>query len=174
MLNLPIKIIEQKDEFDLNSPTIIMLCGQGSSGKTTFWRQYLSTKTVVSIDGIVGESNFEDNIELYLLKFANQIRLSTDKNEDTVLDFSHDTVKERMKSLIHISSPYNYNLLVISMSLDFPTLIKNDLQRKGLKTLSNESLLNMLNIYNNFIPPTIAEFEKYNFKSIVIAEHKQI
>ena len=46
MLELPIKILKSNGQFDDTSPTIIMLCGQGSSGKTTFWRKYLRNKNI--------------------------------------------------------------------------------------------------------------------------------
>lgn len=174
MFNLPIKVIDKEGEFDTNSPSIILLCGQGSSGKTTFWKRYFPLKTIVAIDNIVGEFTFKDNEQLYFLKYINQIRVATSQNEDVVLDFSHDTPRERMKSLVHVSSPHDFNLLVISMSLDFQTLVNNDCRRKGITMPTEDSFNHMLELYDLFVPPSLDEFRSYNFKSIVIAEYKQI
>ena len=73
MFNLPIKIIAQENNFDINYPTIIMLSGQGSSGKSTFQQTYLQNIKTISIDDITREEN---NWEQCLKKFYIQIKVN--------------------------------------------------------------------------------------------------
>ena len=175
-MNLPIKILSQKGELDTNSPTVIMLCGQGSSGKTSFWVEYLSEKIVISFDAVMMTlpkiSNYTSGIELFndLIKQISSLKLEL----DIVLDFAHDTVMARAASLDCIQNPDLFNFLIIHINPDFNTLIKNDKRRKGTTSFSQEHINWLKEMNDLFVRPTIEEFEKYNFKSVTIAEYQQI
>lgn len=176
MLELPIKILKSNGQFDDNSPTIIMLCGQGSSGKTTFWRKYLRNKNIVAMDDIIiklsNKYNYEQCHAIFHLLIEEATKI--DCINDVVLDFAHDTIDARKDSLIHISSPEHFNFLIIHLSLDFEILIENDKKRKQVLSLPKEQVEQMKKIYNLFIPPVLEEFKDYNFKSITLAEYKQL
>lgn len=172
MLNLPIKIVAQENSFDINSPTIIMLSGQGSSGKTTFWETYLQNKKIISMDNI---ANKESNWEKCLNEFFIQIQQYTNSaiKEDIVLDYSHDVIDTRRESIKYIMTPSNYNFIIIHLSLDFDLLVENDKHKRQVDSLSEEHINRIKNIYEAYQQPTLEEFKQYNFISTTIAEYTQ-
>lgn len=153
-----------------------MLCGQGSSGKTTFWRRYLRDKNIIAMDDIIIKLSNKYNYEQCHSIFHLLIEESTksENTNDIVIDFAHDTIAARKDSLIHISFPNYFNFLIIHLSLDFNTLVENDKKRKQVSFLSKEQIERMKEIYDLFIQPTLNEFKDYNFKSITLAEYKQL
>lgn len=172
MFNLPIKIIAQENIFDINYPTIIMLSGQGSSGKTTFWKTFLQNKKIISMDNITNEEN---NWQLCLKKFFTQIQQQTNMivKKDIVLDYSYDIVDTRIETIKQIKTPSDYNFIIIHLALDFDTLIENDKCKRQVYFLSKEHIEEMKKIYQAYQQPTLGEFKQYNFKSVTIAEYKQ-
>ena len=146
MLNLPIKIIAQDNKFDANYHTIIMLSGQGSSGKTTFWQTYLPNEQIIAMDNIVNNLKCPCDWSIYLNIFFAQIKQYTCTNclKNIVLDYSHDTIEARAMSLEQISNPSNFNFIIIHLSLDVNTLIENDKRRKQVSFLSESKITKML------------------------------
>lgn len=151
--------------------TLIMVCGQGSVGKSTFIKRYFYNKKniiCISVDEIVKTNKFNQKYyQIYLKTIQKQIDLYENTNKIIVLDFSHDTISSRSKLLNELKfNSFNINFIAIGLHpTSFLDIVINDEKRKNRK-LNQDEINKIKNIYNHFQPPTVQEFIDYNFNSI--------
>lgn len=142
---------------------LIMLCGQGSSGKSTYAKQNFPKDCIVSIDAIVGQRKYNPSFKK---QYIDLIQQKLDNQEKIiVLDFSHDNVESRKEILSKLNIPENVNFTTISLRPSTQQVILNDEKRKNRFLTENEKTV-IKKIYNCFTYPTKKEFEKYNFHQV--------
>ena len=146
-----------------------MLCGQGSSGKSTFGK-YLKNNLpdenieFIQVDKIVGTEHLEP---YHLKEYINQLQNAIDKDISCIADFSQDTIGCRKNILkdLNLSTNPNIDFVTVSMRPQIDDLISWDIKRRNIDV--NEDYAHRIHrIYNCFEFPQDKEFEKYNFNSI--------
>lgn len=142
---------------------LIMLCGQGSSGKSTYAKQNFSKDCIVSMDAIVGQQKYNPIFKKQYIDLI-QGKLNN-KEKIIVLDFAHDSINSRRDILSKLNIPENVNFTTISLRPSIRQIILNDEKRKHRRLTQNE-IENIEKIYNHFICPTEEEFKEYNFCQI--------
>lgn len=147
---------------------LIMLCGQGSSGKSTLGKileDILSNSKLISVDKLVKKYNKNKHFSIYI----NEIILNINKKYDNIiLDFSHCEPKFRAEVLdacIDSFKQIKINFITISLRPGYEKIIKWH-EKRCSRILNNEEKDNIINIYQNFIYPTMEEFDKYNFNTV--------
>jgi hypothetical protein len=146
-----------------------MLCGQGSSGKSTFG-SYLHNNlnrikvNFIQVDRIVGTSELTSQ---HIDEYIYQLQDSIDKDISLIADFSHDSANSRAAILnrLILSNNKNIHFITVSIRPAFDTLIAQDVKRRNI-TINKEYLKQMDKIYNHFEFPTNEEFNNYDFLSI--------
>ena len=154
---------------------LIMVCGQGDTGKSTFCKylQSINPNIIhISVDKIVHNSklsNFKRDIHfpLYIEQIKNSIK-NAKENDIILLDFSQDCPESRKEILQEIPSEFfnKINFLTISLRPGINNIIKWNEKRHGHK-LNEIERIKKINVYNNFVYPTLEEFEDYSFHSII-------
>ena len=142
---------------------LIMLCGYGSVGKSTYARRNFPESSIVSFDKIVGQRKFNWGYLEPYIKLAQQ---KLDKQEEfVVLDFAYDTVECRKLILSQLKIPNNVNFTTISLRPSIEQIISNEEKRRKRK-ITQEEIDNIIFIYGCFVFPTKEEFVNYGFNSI--------
>lgn len=147
----------------------IMLCGQGSTGKSTFGKFLKSNLLNTSIefiqmDRIVGQGTFSKEC---IKEYVYEIQCAIDGNVSIIADFSQDSISCRehiLNNIIFLDSK-KIDLVTVSMRPDIDALLDRESKRKNI-ILEKEDIDKISTIYNSFIFPTNKEFEKYHFNSI--------
>lgn len=152
--------------------TLIMLCGQGSTGKSTFARtiknqfQNDAKIHISSMDYFVKNNSYFDDPEGFYKKFLSDAQYYLNENYDIVIvDFCFDTVNSRKKFLQQLN--LNKKLNFIAIRACPPVEIIHEWHAKRRKqALSHEEKETIQKVYNSFQELTTDEFEYYNFNSI--------
>ena len=144
-----------------------MLCGQGSSGKSTFGK-YLKNKLpdieFIQVDKIAGLERLKPD---HIKEYINQLQNAIDKDISCIADFSQDNTGCREKILkdLNLSTNQNIDFITVSMRPQVDDLISWDVKRRNIDV--NEDYLHRIrSVYNCFEFPRDEEFENYNFNSI--------
>lgn len=142
---------------------LIMLCGQGSVGKSTYAKSNYPEQSIVSVDAIVGRDKYNSSYEkLYI----DAIQQKLDAKEKTiVLDFSHDGIISRKTVLSQLNIPNNVNFTTISLRPGAEQIIYNQEKRQKYSLTKSEKK-KIIKVYNNFTYPTEEEFKDYGFCKI--------
>ena len=153
---------------------LIMLCGQGSCGKSYFAQHNYSKSNIVSMDDIVSQCKdikYEKNkhFSIYLKKIQEKI----DKEEKIiVLDFSQDTISSRKNILDFLNfKNREINFSAINFMLDEKDII-NFHTKRVQRELSKKEKETIIMTKRCFQPATANEFKMYNFNSIKIYKYK--
>ncbi len=146
---------------------LIMLCGQGSSGKSYFameLRDALKGKVcLVRMDDIIIESKKYD-----IAEYVNRIQNGLDNNFDyVIMDLAHDTTLVRTAILDMLDfENKEIDFITISFRPGIDVIIERQRKRQYPSELSPELEVKLRRIYTFFEYPSNKEFEKYNFNSI--------
>ena len=150
---------------------IIMICGQGSVGKSTFVKRYFSNKQNIiniSVDNIVKGNSFSSKYyDLYIQEIQKNINLYENTSKIITLDFSHDSNFSRADVLNRLKfNSLKIDFIAIGLHpVSFKDIVINHENRIG-KKLSQEEVNRIKMVHEHFQPPSNEEFEKYNFNSI--------
>ena len=155
--------------------TIIMLCGQGSSGKSTF-ASFLCSKlpkeqtALVAMDKILkpGEHLTESNVDYYLNLYFHSIQVCLENGfKYIILDMSNDAVGFRQETFQSIDFNFqNVNLITISLRPGVENLLGwHDMRCGGLTSAEKGR---MITTYNQYSFPIKREFAEFNFKSVKV------
>ena len=153
---------------------LIMLCGQGSCGKSTFGlflQKTVPNSCLIRMDDIVKQSKFNYNLHFPIYLNTIETTLLSSQFETVILDFSQDVIKCR--SLILNSIKKNkilckkINFIAISLRPGYKNIILWS-QKRLNKNLTHKEKINIKKVYYDFEYPTIEEFTQYNFNSILI------
>lgn len=146
---------------------LIMLCGQGSSGKSYFASQLKSKLKgnicLVKMDDVVIETG-----EYNLIEYVNRIQSGLDGNFDyVIMDLAHDSVLVRTGILDMLNfEDKEIDFITFSFRPDIDVIIERQRKRQHPHKLLPEVEEKLRRIYTFFEYPTDKEFEKYNFNSI--------
>lgn len=146
---------------------LIMLCGQGSSGKSYFASQLKSKLKgnicLVKMDDVVIETG-----EYNLIEYVNRIQNGLDGNFDyVIMDLAHDSVLVRTGILDMLNfEDKEIDFITFSFRPDIDVIIERQRKRQHPHKLLPEVEEKLRRIYTFFEYPTDKEFEKYNFNSI--------
>ena len=153
---------------------LIMLCGQGSCGKSYYAIHNYHKDEIVRMDDVVKECedytfDYDKHFHIYIKKIQEKI----DNNQkNIVLDFSQDSKKSRKHVLNQLKfNPNEIDFQAINFNVNLAQMILFHTKRTK-QTLDNEKILRMQKIKNGFQPATVNEFKNYNFNSIKIYEYK--
>jgi tRNA uridine 5-carbamoylmethylation protein Kti12 len=155
--------------------TIIMLCGQGSSGKSTFasfLRSQLPNEqtALVAMDKILkpGEHLTESNLDYYWNLYFHSIQVCLENGfKYIILDMSNDAVAFRQKTFQSINfNLQNINLITISLRPGVENLLSwHDIRCGELKSAEKGRIITA---YNKYEFPIKQEFTEFNFKSVKV------
>ena len=146
---------------------LIMLCGQGSSGKSYFASQLKSKLKgnicLIKMDDVVIETG-----EYNLIEYVNRIQNGLDGNFDyVIMDLAHDSVLVRTGILDMLNfEDKEIDFITFSFRPDIDVIIERQRKRQHPHKLLPEVEEKLRRIYTFFEYPTDKEFEKYNFNSI--------
>ena len=142
---------------------LIMLCGQGSVGKSTYAKNNFQKSYIVSMDAIVKKNDFNSNFKE---QYINLIQQKINAKEDTiVLDFSHDGILSRKSILSKLKLSNDIIFTTIALRPGVEQIIYNQEKRQKHPLTDNEKE-RIIKIYNNFEYPTEEEFKDYGFYKI--------
>ena len=150
---------------------LVMICGQGSSGKSTFCKylQSIDPNIIhISIDNIALQDPYDENIHFPI--YISQIQHYVDKNHEqdiVLIDFAHDSPLFR-KSVLEKINFNNSNIIFYTISLrpGENTICKWQ-EKRIKKELTEEDKALIKNLYENFKYPTVEEFKGYPFKNVI-------
>ena len=142
---------------------LIMLCGQGSVGKSTYARRNFQESSIVGFDKIIGQREFNWG---YLEPYLNLAQQKLDNQEEfIVLDFAYDTIECRKLILSQLKIPDGVNFTTISFRPGVKQIIINQ-EKRQKKPLTKQEIEKIIELYNAFMIPTEEEFKCYNFNEI--------
>ena len=166
---------------------LIMLCGQGGIGKSTYGKwlvNQLNNAILLRLDDIVRNSNSKECHSSHIEQFYQLVKntIIEKKYENIILDFCHDVKANRKKALNNILTNLNNSdieFITISLRPGYENIIKwRELLLTKNKTLTLDEIDEQFHyfftddfkkrvkkIYNDFQPPVKDEFKDYNFKS---------
>jgi GTPase SAR1 family protein len=155
--------------------TIIMLCGQGSSGKSTF-ASFLCSQlpkeqtALVAMDKLLkpGECLNKSNSDYYLNLYFHRIQECLENSfKYIILDMSNDAVAFLQKTFQSINFNFqNVNLITISLRPGVENLLGwHDMRCDGVASAEKGR---MITAYNNYEFPIKQEFAEFNFKSVKV------
>lgn len=146
-----------------------MLCGQGSSGKSTFGKYLkdnLQYKNIefIQVDKIVGTDYLAPH---HIEEYINQLQNVINKDISCIADFSQDNIRCRKHILqnLNLSTNSNINFVTVSMRPQVNDLISWDVKRRNVD-VNEEYLHRIHSVYDCFEFPRDKEFKNYNFSSI--------
>lgn len=161
--------------------TILLLCGMGSSGKSTLSSElikYIPRAINISVDNIM--HMYRDmNIDVsdtravpsavqdykYLLHKFTQC-----DNCTFILDFSHDCMTFRKQVLDCLNNKGRTNMIAISVRPPFEEMI-NRIQKRYVITLSQEDINTIKSTYDAYEYPQESEFSEFNsYKHLIIED----
>lgn len=144
---------------------LIMLCGQGISGKSTFaaqFQQMFNGKIcVVRMDDVVKDVGQFDEPE-----YIKRVQQSLNSDFDYVLmDLAQDSRHYRRSILDQLNfQGETIDFVTYSMRPSLDEIFRRWTLRG--KELTDEFVHHVTQVYNNFEYPTEEEFKKYNFNSV--------
>lgn len=151
--------------------TLIMLCGQGSAGKSFFGTllyQWLENSSFIRMDSYVDNSiGYQSEIDLP--KYIEGIQKAIDKQyEYIILDFAHDSKRSRKDILdkLKFHSNNTYAFICVSLRPTVDVIIQRHTHRKGLKRCLLQEVKDIKNCYDHFEYPSEEEFKDYPFEKI--------
>lgn len=146
-----------------------MLCGQGSSGKSTFGKYLkdnLQYKNIefIQVDKIVGTDHLAPH---HIEEYINQLQDAINKDISCIADFSQDDIgcRKRILQNLNLSTNSNINFVTVSMRPDVNDLISWDVKRRNVD-VNEEYFHRIHSVYDCFEFPQDKEFKNYNFSSI--------
>ena len=146
---------------------LIMLCGQGSSGKSYFASQLKNNLKgsicLVRMDDIVIETG-----EYNLIEYINRIQDGLDGNFDyVIMDLAQDSalVRTGILDMLNLKGK-EIDFITFSLRPDIDVIIERQRKRQHPRELLPEVEEKLRRIYTFFEYPTDEEFEKYNFNSV--------
>ena len=151
--------------------TLIMICGQGSSGKSTtakLLQNILSSKaTVISMDPIVGVCFDVNKKQEYNAIFIKNIQatLCCNEYEYVIVEYSLDSMIARAQLLQSLDLNNSIHFITLALRPGPDTIIQWDRKRKN-RALSDQEKMRIQTVYKNFEPPSVEEFSYYNFSSV--------
>lgn len=146
---------------------VFMLCGQGSSGKSTyakFLSKQLKNCEIIAMDNISSQLNIEDR---YFIYKSNIIKAIQSDAENIILDLAHDTVKRRQEIYTLFSPPEEINLFVIYLRPSLFQIFENQTKRQKSE-LSFEQKSVIERLYNAAQLPEESETKSYKFHNTSI------
>lgn len=152
--------------------TLIMLCGQGSSGKSTtakYLQEILKPAKVriISMDDIVGRCYIESKAREYNEKFIYNIQqaLNCNEYEYIIIDYALDHPDSRQWLLQQIFITFPLHFITISLRPGMQNIISWDQKRKK-RALLEEEKITIQKLYNGFYAPQKEEFKNFAFLTI--------
>lgn len=152
--------------------TLIMLCGQGSSGKSTFAKileskfQHTANVHISAVDDFVEKGRYSDNPQKFYKNFLSDIQLHLNEQCDIIIaDFSFDSRESRKHFLQQLELNEKIDFIAIRTSPPLENIKKWHAERRK-KELSIEEEQNIERVYNGFEEFNANEFQSYNFNSI--------
>lgn len=152
--------------------TLIMLCGQRSSGKSTF-AQCIVNKfgsnniEVCSMDNVLKRTKNFDDYDMLISDVQNAI--NNPKNNCIIIDYAFTNPEDRKKVLSQLILPSSVNFIIITMRPSIKTIVKRQEKRQFPTPLTPEEIISMVEwyyLYTTF--PTQEEFSYINFDNISI------
>lgn len=163
-------VIDPIDEWG-QTMNLIMLCGQGSSGKSTFGAELIkklnSTSKLIRMDNVDDTLPFSERMTVYL---SNIQAAYDNKVENIIMDLAHDSIEFRNTVLSSLNFDNKYdsiNFFAVSLRPEFEKIVEWEIKRKGYDELPKNQYFLMEKYYNRFQYPTEQEFKKFNFDTIV-------
>lgn len=150
--------------------TLILLCGQGSIGKSTYGKK-LKIKFPCSILIRMDEcfptiQNWDQRWAEYIKRIQTAIDLQYDY---IICDMCQDSPGGRKKTLQYLTfSAKTVDLVIIHLRPPLEDLIRWSKNRSADAYKQYKDIIPM--IYNHYKPATIEEFSPYNFNTITICE----
>lgn len=145
--------------------TLILVCGQGGIGKTTYSKKLFYSLNNINKTKIIskaeGEINtiFDSSFYSFYKQAIENINNEINNYEYFICDLPLESPEDRQRFLSHINFLKTANLIVIQLRPPFMDFIEN-------MQFSNEDIDLIKNIYNNFIPAHPMEFEFLPFKKV--------
>lgn len=149
---------------------LYMICGVGSSGKSTlanFLSKTLPSNKLLKVDSYMKIYN---NLLISYYYWIQDIKKTIVKNDkdNLIIDFSLDSTESRKRVLDEIDNFENINLICIFLNPDANVILKHYSQRDPNFIQTNDKKIKIQKLVNNVQLPTENEFKSYNFKSIKI------
>lgn len=152
---------------------LILVCGQGSIGKSTYIKNIINnfnsfSTNIISMDNISKDLSWENRMK----KFIQFTQQAIDKNYDFIFcDLAFDSARSRKNVLSSLKIPNDIliNLIILELRPGVDLLLSWDKKRKhGLDIGLNQD--EIIKIYSAFNFATVSEFNyfKYNKLSIYI------
>lgn len=152
--------------------TLIMLCGQGGSGKSTYANELIKSlkgnNIIISMDKIKDQHS-NKTLEEFNLLYVNNIQMAINEKYDYIIcDYAQDTYDMRKWILKQLNIFECIDFIAIAIRPTYQKIIE---RIEKYKTLSQEKKDKIKKIYLNFQMPTTKEFKNYNFNTISIYEY---